>query len=85
MAPKQNKKHLETRAQVRIQEMSMDERKLLVTFVWIAIAGIVFSLFCLIANGSGDHPESFQMYLLCSSIVLAAALLARAISSNRKG
>jgi len=63
----------------------MDERKLFTTLVWIAIAGIVFSLFCLIANGAGDHPESFQMYLLCSSIVLAAALLARAISSNRKG
>jgi len=44
----------------------------------------VFSLFCLIANGAGDDPDSFRMYLLCSSIVLGAALLALAISSNRK-
>ena len=62
----------------------MNEQRLFTTLVWVSIAAIVFSLFCLIANGAGDHPDSFQMYLLCSSIVLGAALLALAISSNRK-
>jgi len=62
----------------------MNERRLLTTFVWVPVAGIVFSLFCLIANGAGDDPTSFYVYLLCSSIVLSAALLALAISTNRK-
>jgi len=62
----------------------MDERKLFTTFVWVPIAGTVFSLFCLIANGASDHPDSFRMYLLCSAIVLGAALLALAISSRPK-
>ncbi|MBN2131189.1 MAG: hypothetical protein JW741_16940 [Sedimentisphaerales bacterium] len=62
----------------------MDERKLVTTLVWVSIGAIALSLLCLISNGAGDHPESFRMYLLCSSIVLGAALLALAISTKRK-
>jgi len=62
----------------------MNERKLITTFVWVSIGAIALSLLCLIGNGAGDHPDSFRMYLLCSSIVLGAAMLAVAISTNGK-
>jgi len=62
----------------------MDERKLFMTFLWIAAAGALFSLFCLILNGAGDDPASFQMYLLCCAIVLGAAMIALAVSRREK-
>jgi len=69
---------------VLVGETPMNERKLFTTFVWVSIAAIGLSLLCLIGNGAGDHPDSFRMYLLCSSIVLGAAMLALAISTNGK-
>ncbi len=63
----------------------MDERKLFITFIWIALAGALFSLLCLAMNGAGDDPASFQMYLLCCAIVLGSALIALALTRSRKG
>jgi peptidoglycan/LPS O-acetylase OafA/YrhL len=65
--------------------MQMDERILFITFLWIALAGALFSLFCLAISGSGDDPASFQMYLLCCAIVLGSSLIALALTRRRKG
>ncbi|MCU0917284.1 MAG: hypothetical protein MUC88_22375 [Planctomycetes bacterium] len=62
----------------------MDERTLFIAFLWIAVAGALFSLFCLIMNGAGDDPASFQMYLLCCAIVIGAAMIALAVSRRGK-
>ncbi|MCL5279496.1 MAG: hypothetical protein M1376_06280 [Planctomycetes bacterium] len=62
----------------------MDERKLFVTLMWVAIAGAAFSLFCLAARGAGDHPTAFQTYLLCSAIVLGSSMIALALPRSRK-
>ncbi len=63
----------------------MDERILFIIFLWLAIAGALFSLVCLAINGAGDDPASFQMYLLCCAIVLGSALIALALTRSRKG
>jgi hypothetical protein len=44
----------------------------------------VFSLFCLAVNGSGDAPESFRMYILCSSIVLGSSFLSLALLEKKE-
>lgn len=62
----------------------MDERKLFVTLMWVAIAGAAFSLFCLAASGAGDHATAFETYLLCSAIVLGASMIALALLHGRK-
>jgi hypothetical protein len=62
----------------------MDERKLFVAFLLIAIVGAAFSLFCLVASGAGDHAAAFQTYLLCSAIVLGSSLIALALLHGRK-
>ena len=62
----------------------MNLKSLIVKFMWIAVAGIAFSLFCLAVNGSGDAPESFRMYILCSSIVLGSAFLSLALLEKKE-
>jgi FtsH-binding integral membrane protein len=66
------------------KEIPMDERKLFITFMWVAIAGAAFSLLCLAVSGAGDHPTAFQTYLLCSAIVLGSSLIALALLRGRK-
>ena len=53
-------------------------------FVWIAIAAIVFSVFCLAVSGSGDDAESFCMYILSASIVLGSSFISLALLDNKK-
>ncbi len=60
----------------------MNTRSLCVKFIWIGIVGIAFSLFCLAVSGSGDDAASFQMYLLCGSILVSASLLSLAVSER---
>ena len=62
----------------------MKAKSLLIRFLYVTIGGIIFSIFCLIANGSGDSPESFRMYLLCSSIVLGSVLLSLALLEKKE-
>ncbi len=62
----------------------MDERKLFIRFMWMAIAGALFSLFCLAASGEGDRATAFQTYLLCSAIVLGSSMIALALLRGRK-
>ena len=62
----------------------MNLKPLLIKFMWIAVAGIVFSILCLAINGSGDHPESFRMYILCSTILLSSALLSLALIHKKE-
>ena len=62
----------------------MDLWRMFVAFLWVGLAGAVFSLLCLILNGDGDHPDSFRTYLLCSAIVLGSSLVALAVSASRK-
>ncbi len=66
------------------KEIPMDERKLFIAFLWIAVAGALFSLLCLVASGDGDHPTAFQTYLLCSAIVVGSSLIALALLRGRK-
>jgi hypothetical protein len=62
----------------------MNVKPILNTFKWIAVAGIVFSIFCLAANGAGDRPESFRMYILCSTILLSFVLLSLALIHKKE-
>jgi len=62
----------------------MKTKSLLVRFLYVTVGGIIFSLFCLVANGSGDSPESFRMYFLCSSIVLGSVLLSLALLEKKE-
>ncbi len=62
----------------------MDEWKVFVAFLWVGIAGAIFSLLFLVLNGDGDHPDSFRTYLLCSAIVLGSSLVALAVSGSRR-
>jgi len=59
-------------------------KTLLIIFLFISIGGILFSLLCLAASGSGDHSEAFSTYLLCSSIILSSCLISMAISGKEK-
>jgi hypothetical protein len=61
----------------------VDAKSLCQKFIWVGIFGIGFSILCLAANGAGDAPESFRMYLLCSSILIAASLLSLALIGRR--
>jgi hypothetical protein len=62
----------------------MNLKPLLIKFMWITVAGIVFSIFCLAFNGAGDHPESFRMYILCSTILLSSVLLSLALIHKKE-
>jgi len=62
----------------------MDESKLFRTLMWVAIAGAAFSLFCLAASGAGDAATSFQLYLLCSAIIIGSSMIALALLHGRK-
>jgi hypothetical protein len=66
------------------KEIPMDERTLFIIFMWVAIAGALFSLFGLVASGAGDDSTAFQTYLLCSAIVLGSSLIALALLRGRK-
>jgi hypothetical protein len=62
----------------------MNLKPLLIIFMWIAVAGIIFSIFCLAVNGAGDHPDSFRIYILCSTILLGSVLLSLALIHKRE-
>ncbi len=62
----------------------MKTKSLLIRFLYVTVGGIIFSIFCLAANGDGDSPESFRMYLLCSSIVLGSVLLSLALLEKKE-
>ena len=61
----------------------MNFRSLLVTFMWIAVVGIAFSLFCLATSGSGDDAESFRTYILRASILLGSSFLSLALLEKK--
>ena len=62
----------------------MNLKSLLITFMWISVAGLVVSNLCLAVNGAGDHPESFRMYILCSTILLSFVLLSLALIHKKE-
>lgn len=62
----------------------MTIRLLISKSVWIAIAAIAFSVFCLAVNGSGDDAESFRIYILSASIVLGWSFVSLTLLENKK-
>ena len=62
----------------------MKLKPLLIKFMCIAVAGIVFSILCLAINGAGDHPESFRVYILCSTILLSSVLISLALIHKKE-
>ena len=62
----------------------MDLWKMFVAFLWVGIAGAVFSLLFLVLNGDGDHPDSLRTYLLCNAIVLGSSIVALAVHGSRR-
>jgi hypothetical protein len=66
------------------KEIPMNERKLFIIFMWVAIGGALFSLYGLVASGAGDHPSTFQTCWLGSAIVLGSSLIALALLRGRK-
>ena len=62
----------------------MSLKSIVARFMWIVVAGIVFSLFCLATNGSGDDAESFRMYILSASILLGSSFLSLALLENKE-
>jgi hypothetical protein len=63
----------------------MNLKPLLIKFMWIAVAGIVLSILFLATNGAGDHPDSFRIYILCSTILLSSVLLSLALIHKKEG
>jgi hypothetical protein len=66
------------------QETAMNERTLFLTFMWVGIAGALFSLLFLAASGDGDHATAFRTYLLCSAIIPGSLLIALASLRGRR-
>ncbi len=62
----------------------MNLKPLLIKFMWIAVAGIVFSILCLAINGAGDSPDSFRIYILCSIILLGSVLISLALIHKKE-
>jgi hypothetical protein len=62
----------------------MNLKSLVTKFLWIAVGGLAFSIFCLALNGAGDHPESFRMYILSSTILLSASLISLALIEKKE-
>lgn len=62
----------------------MNIKSIIDKFVWIAIAAIAFSVFCLAFNGRGDDAESFCMYILSASIVLGSSFISLALLDSKK-
>lgn len=62
----------------------MNLKTLLIIFMLIAVAGIVFSIHCHATYGAGDHTESFRLYILCSTILLSSVLLSLALIHKKE-
>jgi hypothetical protein len=62
----------------------VNERVLFTTVLWIAVAGMIVTLLCLIASGAADDPEALMTYLWCDTILLSASMLSLALLRGRK-
>jgi hypothetical protein len=50
----------------------------------VGLAVGLFSLFCLLISGQGDHPSSYQAYIIASAILVAGGTVALAVADRRE-